>query len=192
MRYISIGDACNIKHQIDKHKGGSETLFFDWLLTDIESVIKILSCDNITHILNFDNIIKNSSKITIKSLSYCESVHEDPNDLSDTAILNFIDKYTRRFNRIIEYIKSDEKIYFLRYTNVKDDDKKRFIETILKINPQCNFALVVIDVNDYINGISKIDHCLDIKIANDIKRYTEWTTSFLDWKQIFIDIENNI
>ena len=50
MVFISIGTACNVKNQIDKHTGKKETLFFDWLMTDMNSVISILKCNNIDEI----------------------------------------------------------------------------------------------------------------------------------------------
>jgi len=117
MKYISIGRNCSVKYNIDKYKGNCETLFFDWLMTSMNSVIDILGSDNINNILYFDNIIRDinnpcggtNSRIIIKSLNYCRSIHDLPISYTDNDILDFIDKYTRRFNRIIEYIKSNEK-----------------------------------------------------------------------------------
>ena len=40
MVFISIGTACNVKNQIDKHTGKKETLFFDWLMTDVKVASK--------------------------------------------------------------------------------------------------------------------------------------------------------
>ena len=37
MVYISIGRSCSVKYQIDKYKHKLETLFFDWLMTSINS-----------------------------------------------------------------------------------------------------------------------------------------------------------
>lgn len=203
MVYISIGSACNVKYQINKHKHihKSETLFFDWLMTSMISVIEILSCDNIDNILFFDNIIIDSSKtknantrVIIKSLNHCVSIHDIINDFSDEAILNFIDKYKRRFERIIEYIKSDEHIYFIRASNIDNEIQQKFIETILNINPKCNFTLIVIDNNKKNDtNIFKDKNLLYIKLnieASNTK--PDWETNFLNWEKIFLDIENNI
>ena len=40
MKYISIGNACSVKYNIDKYRGKSKTLFFDWLMTSMDSVIE--------------------------------------------------------------------------------------------------------------------------------------------------------
>jgi hypothetical protein len=201
MVYISIGTACNVKYQINKHKHKLETLFFDWLITSMTSVIEILSCDDIDKILYFDNITRDknnpfhtdNSRMIIKSLNCCASIHDIKREFTDNDILQFIDKYKRRFFRIMEYIKSDEKIYFLRYDHVNDYAIHKFIETILKINPDCNFAIVVIDNNkENTEIILKYDHCLYMKLNIDTPTTPDWTTEHLNWEKIFLDIENNI
>jgi hypothetical protein len=202
MKYISIGNACSVKYNIDKYKGKCETLFFDWLITSMNSVIDILSSSNINTILYFDNIVRDinnpyhnkNSRIIIKSLDFCCSIHDFPAYYSDNDIINFIDKYTRRFNRIIEYIKSNEKICFIRNGFVSDPEIDKFIETIKKINPNCDFTLIVIDYNNKnINtNLIKKNHLLFINLNIKKPNENDWTLQFLNWKKIFSLIENNI
>jgi hypothetical protein len=200
MKYISLGDACSVKYNLDKYKGGSETLFFDWLMTSINSVINILSCDNIKDILYFENIIKditNSSsthaKISIKSLDYFCSIHDVPTNHTDKDIFDFIDKYTRRFNRIIEYVKSNEDIVFIRNGYINNNEAEKFIEAIKKINPYCNFTLVIIHNNKENNTeILKQPNLLHLKLNIDLPEHYDWTKQYLNWDKIFLDIENNI
>ena len=198
MTYISIGNACNIKYQIDKYKGKRETLFFDWLTTDMNTIIEILKCDNIDKILNINNLLIDSEicidqkyvKCIIKSLSQFVSYHDIIKNYNNNDINNFIDKYKRRFNRIIEYIKSRELLYFIRFNNITENEKNLFFETIYKINPNCNFYLIIINNTKNIENIFKDKNYIEIspKILSNIKR--DWTTSHINWKQIFIDIEN--
>jgi hypothetical protein len=201
MVYISIGFACSVKYQIHKHKHTTETLFFDWLMTSMMSVIEILSCDDINKILHFDNIIRdsnypchgNNARVSIKSLNFCESIHDVPAVFTDNDIVKFIDKYKRRFNRIIKYIKSDEKIYFIRDRLINDYERQKFNEIILRINPTCNFALIIIDNNTSNNdSILKYENCLHIKLNIDAPIKGDWTSTYLNWEKIFLDIENNI
>ncbi len=116
-----------------------------------------------------------------------------PINYTDNNILDFIDKYTRRFNRIIEYIKSKEKICFIRLGFVSNLEINEFIETIKKINSNCDFTLVVIDNNKKNNTeIIKQQNLLHIKLCIDIPSDNDWTHQFLNWNKIFLDIENNI
>lgn len=52
MVFISIGESCCIKYQLNLWKEKQATLFFDWLQTDMKSVILILSCNDIIDILH--------------------------------------------------------------------------------------------------------------------------------------------
>ena len=118
MVYISIGAACNVTYQIGKHRHRGETLFFDWLITSMLSVIEILGCNNIDRILYSENIVRDAntplhkgmSRTIIKSLDSCISIHDISSSFSDEDRQDFINKYKRRYYRIIQYIKSEKYI----------------------------------------------------------------------------------
>lgn len=198
--YISIGDKCCVKHQIDKYKGSKETLFFDFIGTDMKSVITILASEHIEEILYFDNIFRDSNqpnghdgkkaRVTIRSLSRCISVHDLPINMKDQDVYEFIEKYKRRFQRIIDNIKSNrnDKIFFLRYGPITDKEKSKFIEIIHTINPNCQFTLVSLEIEQSENIIEKEPGFLRIK-KTDKNNTSDWEKNFLNWKQIFTDIE---
>jgi hypothetical protein len=196
--FISIGPRCNVKFQINRHIGKKETLFFDWASSDMASVISILGCNNIDDILHFDNIVQleykpnhgSNARIIIKSLSHCVFVHDIKINYTNTDIYDFIEKYKRRYERIISYIKNNEKIYFLRYGHIDKDTKNLFIQTIKNINVNCNFILVSIRTEREKNSINKEQHFLEINLKEKPSD-TDWTTSNLDWKQIFLYIQQN-
>ena len=191
MKYISIGKACCVKYNIDKYRGESATLFFDWLMPSMDSVIEILNCNNINNILYSDNIVRdlnnphhcNNSIIVIKSLNRCVSIHDLSENYTNNEVLVFIDTYSRRFKRIIEYIKSNEQICFIRMGCVSCDEIYKFIETIKKINRNCDFTIVVIDNNKQNNPeIVKQHNLLYIKLNVDIPiEKNDWTKQFLNW-----------
>ena len=198
--FLSIGYNCCVKFQINKHKGSKETLFFDWLGTDMNSVISILETTDINNILFFDNIFRDSTKpnskygkyarVTIKSLSRCVFIHDLPVNMKNKDVYDFIEKYKRRHQRMIDYIKGKEKIYFLRYGPITDLEKNKFIEVIQKINPQCDFVLVSIKIEQNENRIKKENFFLEINLTNKDKP-NDWEKNFLNWKQIFSDIEHH-
>jgi hypothetical protein len=197
--YISIGTACDVKYNIDKYIGSKHTLFFDWLMADMTSVNKVIGCENIDKILFFENIIQNienpihsnHSRIDIKSLSFCQSIHDIPIVYNSSHINDFISKYKRRFNRIIESIKHDTSvIYFIRKGEITTDEKNTFINNILKINSNCNFKLVELQNKDTNNSFIKEKHFISVNLENyRIKPVsTSWVSNEWNWKQIFHDI----
>ncbi len=61
--FISIGTACNVKYQINKINNSKETLFFDWLMVDMQSVISILkNHESIDNIINTYTVIKDKKE----------------------------------------------------------------------------------------------------------------------------------
>jgi len=196
--FISIGNNCVPKYHIDKEFGKKETLFFDWLMTDMNSVISILSCSNIKDILNKDTVIRdvtnpthdNNSRILVMSLSNCISIHDVKIEFDETDILEFIDKYTLRYYRILNYIKSDQTLYFVRNGKITEDEKNRFIKTILNINPSANFYLICIVESDK-DSISKYERYITISFDKEthVKIPNDWKMSHLNWKQFFIEIK---
>jgi len=201
MVFISIGCNCGVKYQIDKHRHTIPTLFFDRLFTSMDAIINILGCQDIDKILSIDNIEKdinkpvqgNKSRICIKSVGYCVSIHDINIHYTHNDVLDFIAKYKRRFYRIIKYIKSEDKIYFIRDDKIDSSIQQKFIETILKINPSCNFLLVVID-NHMENKpvILKTDHCLYIKLNKERPVNANWCQDYLNWENVFVEIEKHI
>lgn len=198
MRVISIGTACNVKYQIDKYFGKFETLFFDWLMADIKSVNELLRCKSIDDILNVNSIIVDpvtpivgsNSRILITSLSNCISIHDIPVKPSDKDIIDFIDKYKRRYARMINIINSNEKVYFIRHGNIDDENKQLFIDTIYSINKNCNFTLVIIKENQFIDTINRSRNLLEINVTSKPDLVKDWTTDWMDWKSFFSVIKD--
>ncbi len=194
MRYISIGRNCNVKFQINKHKPKQETHIFDWLGTDMDSVIQILQCKDIDEIFNHDNIVEDNKnntdkrtrpRIILKNLPYCVSIHDLHVRYKKTDVDNFIDKYKRRFKRLIDLIQENEKIYFIRHGEITQEQKKLFIDTILKINPNCNFALVSV-FEALVYEMNESEHFFEFKITSKSnKNQDDWTSSYLDWGKVF-------
>lgn len=201
--FISIGTACNVKHQIQKHIGPHATLFFDWLMVDMSCVNTIFSTFDIDKVLHVDYVSQNSkdpvhsnhARMDITSLSFCQSIHDFPVHYNSTHIEEFIKKYKRRYYRIIDYIfNHTSDIYFIRCGAITPDEKHTFIKNIKRINPKCAFTLVELinqeEKNDYF--VSE-DHFMSFNVynykINQINK-SDWTTSYWDWKRIFRDIRN--
>jgi hypothetical protein len=193
MHVISIGSECNVKYQIEKHIGKVETLFFDWLMTDIASVIKLLKCESIDDILIVDSIkvdpvtpiVDSNSRILITSLPNCISIHDIPINPSHKDIIDFIDKYKRRYQRIIDIINSNEPIYFIRHNRIDEKSKQIFIQTIKNINKKCNFKLITIKDSQPSNRTIYSNNIIEIDITTIPPLIKDWTTDWLNWKSFF-------
>ena len=151
--FISIGKKCGVKWNINKYIGKKETQLFDWLITDMNSVNKIINTQNIHTLINAHTVkrsktnpygfTKANARYCVTSLSKCESLHDVASNHSKTHVNELINRLIRRYNRLINVIKNNKlKIYFIRNGEITNAEKKIFINGIIKINPNCNFKLV--------------------------------------------------
>lgn len=155
MRIISLsssiaGPACSIACSIKKHfykePNSYPTNFFDYLETSLISINQILTTDNIKDKLNtnfnkFINIDNNTS-IKFNNFHHIISHHDLPLNYSEEDFQNLIEKYNRRLNRIINYIKTEDKIFFIRYGLEKQEDINNFIKIIKNINPNLEYLFL--------------------------------------------------
>ena len=201
-KFISLGNNCSIKYNLDIHIGKGETLFFDWLLTDMNSVNKLLSCINIDEVININSInriggnsYKNLSKVSFTTLNKCISMHDLPLKYDNNEVSDFVKKYKQRYFRIIDLIKNSSiKLYFLIYGNITNDEIDQFITIIKNINNLCNFKLVTINNNNslyesnYVLHINLNDYVIEGK---QILLEDYWKAELWDWNRIFNFILEN-
>lgn len=215
-KFISLGRHCDVAEQINKFISVKEpTLFFDWLRSDFKAVIKVLSYTNILDELLFhDNIITIKHPYDIFNICvefknmimgdnklFLLSHHdiEIGTVIDDNVIQSFIDKYERRWHRMMDIINnSSQNIIFIhRITDNKVDpgDENTFIELISRINPNCKFCLVFLihrdDISDII--IEKRNKFLCINIEPFLKPNCEkdWKLNQYDWNKLFETILDN-
>lgn len=196
----------------------SPTNFFDQLRSDFKCILEILNIENIDDIINIKNIIidkelyktENSLSITFKNFvnnnltllfhhdiyldAYNKEELKQPNKELNSILIEFINKYKRRYTRLIDLIKSDKKIYFfhsITESNFDYNNTNTFENIIKKINKNTNYVLVLF-VKDFVkepynyiifNNYIKIN-LNNFLIKNQSER-NDWKESNYDWKKIF-------
>ena len=187
---VSFGSECDVKYQINKYLNlMKETEFFDWLISDIDSVCDILSKD-INTILTFPNIqligYKNiNSIVKFKNCTKLVSMHDVPIKYNFNDINNFILKYKRRYNRLIELIKSNNKTYIIRRDNPSDNKITKFINIINIINPNNNITLILLrdDIIDHYI-FSKRVICINFNKFK-LNKNNDWQRNNYAWNLLF-------
>jgi hypothetical protein len=158
------GNACAIKQSIVKYtKNSNETQFFDWLVTSMKSVNQIL--ENTPIIFESTYIypnVSNNTSIKFKNFDLLTS-HHDIRIFNDNSINEITEKYTRRYERLINTIKEQQNIYFIRYcknsNNIEETEIIKFYKNINNINPNLIFKFILIsDYNDLIIPNSLLEY----------------------------------
>jgi hypothetical protein len=156
MKIISLsssiaGPACAIGISIKKYfyNNNYKTNIFDYLEISFLSIIQLLNMkyDDIEFLSDNNYIEKNNDgKYTVKFKNFDKIYsHHDLNDnYSEKDYEEFIEKYKRRYKRFINYIKNENKIFFIRYGIEDFNEIELFINTVKNINS--NLAIFFINV----------------------------------------------
>ena len=149
------GKACAIKKSIEKYSTNvcHKTQFFDWLVCSMKSINEILQGKPILFEENY--IYPNSLNVTsINFLNFhLLTSHHDIHEFNENSINYITDKYNRRYQRLINNIKCETKINFIRYCKNNEDleheEINKFFELINSFNNQLQFKFILI--SDYEN-----------------------------------------
>ena len=181
-----IGNACAVHESINNYSSTSnKTLFFDWLVTSMKSVNQIL--ENTPIIFETESIRPNTfntTSINFKNFDLLISYH-DIHYFNDNSINEVTNKYIRRYERLINTIKEQQKINFIRYCknqqNLEENEIYTFYKNIKNINPNLLFNFILIsDDNDLVipNNLLKdnfiyinLNNYVDDDIVNETNDY---------------------
>ncbi len=204
---ISLGCACFVKHFIDNYNGKIETLFFDRIISNINSVIYLLNnYQNIDTILTPENLIVNFgtngniTDVQHKTI-YLTFIHDLAEDTEENR-LKLCKKYIERFTRIINYMKSDRIIHFIfspKTDSVELITSEQILEltnSFLKINPTINFRLHLIFHPIYSKNLDfeqlKILCFIYTYILVEKYKRDDWQLSGLCWRRVYKKIRETI
>jgi len=171
--YLSLsssyaGNACAVRQSIINYTTTSnETQFFDWLVTSMKSVNQLL--ENTPIIFESNYIYPNTTSINFKNFDLLVS-HHDIHKFNDNSINEITKKYIRRYERLINTIKEQKKINFIRYCknqqNLEEEEIYTFYKNIKNINPKLVFNFILIsDYNDLVIP-SNLDNFIYINLNN--------------------------
>lgn len=176
MKIISLsssiaGPACAIATYIKKHfynNSNYETNMFDFLEVSLESIIKVLYISN--NNLNIDDYLSNNYNIIdnndgnhsvfFNNFDKLISHHDLILNYNENIFNTFIEKYKRRYNRLINHILNEDKIFFIRF----GDEKKESIIDFINYVKNINSNLEVYFINLYFDENNK-------KLHDDINNY---------------------
>jgi hypothetical protein len=213
MKIISLsssiaGPACAVATAIKKHFYNNDciTNIFDYLEISLESINQFLLLEEneISH-LDFDieNSYTNSDDKTTIKFKYFDKVishHDLPSHFTENDILELKNKYIRRYNRLINYIESQDKIFFLRYGNENYHTINSFYQFVISLNPYLIVYFIHLDysddnhMNENIYDNINFENYFYFNFANYISDdiiYNDdlfFKTLQYDWKTLYEDI----
>jgi hypothetical protein len=206
MYFISLGRNCCVAYNIKKYiNNNTPTQFFDWSRTDFKCVLYILNSETVHTIFNVENFLidketykqDNNISITLNNfikegvcLLYHHDVYlSDYSNLNQTEILTeFINKYKRRHERLIDLIKTSQKLCFIHYISdsFDYDDCKLFNIILTSINKDIDYVLVLLDdKEDYKYIHTEFFLKINLKYFTNKDIEFDWTHQNIDWEGLF-------
>ena len=214
MKIISLGSACQVKVNIDRFFENTKTNFFDWLITDFQSVLHVFKHINDEFLLSdsnftFEHIFYNKERWTdthhkIEHTQFkMISVHDVP--LNVYCLNEFILRYERRRQRLKEMICSNENIHMIHCIDhqfmdgyiITLDDINKFKEYLFDINPysinQCFLHIVI--PPKYNCADIQFDHLIQNNVyvyyLNETNQDTnDWKNTNFNWEIVFNNVKN--
>ena len=209
-KIISLGPHCCPRVRLDYIKTLnkveiSESNFFDYLMVNFQTILKIIESENIEDIININNteiyyVSADYINVQLKNV-YLQSIHDVPNinnvnDINNIEIIdciqnNFIDKYIRRYKRLIEKMKNED-IIFIYHSPISLEESEKFYNIISKITTKKIILVSFYDFGENIDTIRKHDNLYYLNYNNLYltKNYEyEASMAFLDWIGIFEELK---
>jgi hypothetical protein len=205
--FISLGPHCCPRMRLDYIKNKNrinitETHFFDYLMVNINSIKQIFNIENIKTFINRENINIYGSNdenlyIELKNIEL-KSIHDIVKDVDENNELNinkqFIEKYIRRYNRLIELLNNNKKICFIYQSFISYEDYNE-LYNILKTK-FINTEIIIISFQDFGEDKQIIEKYENLYYLNYNSMYItkdyiyEPSMSFLNWDLIFENMIN--
>lgn len=160
MKIISLsssiaGPACAVAKSIKKYfyNNNYVTNIFDYLEISLLSIIQILSLkDNDINFLHLNNNIylnkDNNYSVKFNNFDKIISHHDLIKSYNEDDYNNLIKKYIRRYYRLINDIKNEDKIFFIRYGLENKEMISYFLRIISELNPKLQVYFIIVDYNE--------------------------------------------
>lgn len=214
MKIISLssyiaGPACAIAFSIKKifYNCNYQTNMFDYLEISLLSINQILYLKN-NDIDYLDNNIEmyknkdNNTSVKFNNFDKFISHHDLKENYSNNEYNLFIEKYKRRYYRLMNDINIENKIFFIRYGIENKNDIFNFINIVNKLNPKLKiyFINIIYDENNYLydNDLLELNNFYLINFYNYIDVNFKYNDDFFykvqefNWKIIYDIIYNNL
>lgn len=210
MKYIGIGGSCVTAKRL-RMAGFStnESHFFDWIITRFKTVIEVLECDGPEELvkklstnLEFESEpFEGNHVLQCNNFELLKSLHDLPWSLNrDVCVKLFVERYTRRYLRLLEFIRNNTDICFIHWVSknaatIDEHDVMTFHALIKKISPACKFKLVLLfesqpvseQVANLTNLVDSFVICIDTTeyVLDHPEHGPGWTQCHLNWTNIF-------
>jgi hypothetical protein len=212
MKVLSLGCGCQVKFNIDRLFKKEETHFFDWLITDFQSVLYILKNINDKEVISESKFTDKDVFLMKKTWTDCHKIEHlnfkmiSTHDLLKTTnyidnMKEFILKYERRLNRLKNLIIGNENVHMIHcidhqfmdgYIPTESDIYyyKRYLHEI-NILHKCFLHVVIPPKYNNLDLNCLIQERIYVYYLHDTGKVCgQWANTNYNWNIVFDNITN--
>jgi hypothetical protein len=190
--FLSLGPSCTIRHQLQatgRHTG--PTHFFDWLVSENHAILHVLRTGKLQPIKLRTQQLQHGKKMSrIQLHPGLISLHDVGPEIQPGDLERLVETYTRRRNRLLDAIRTQPCVVFIRKAFLGQDFVLQFFNELERIAPGNQHVLVSL-----ITGFPRPS--LHPRFREmDLRPYTHdgpktWMEEHVDWSTLFQDIHSN-
>jgi hypothetical protein len=209
MKIISLssctaGPACAIACAIKQYfyNNNYQTNMFDYLEISLLAIIQVLLLNppDIEYLSDNNEIslnIDDNNSVKFKNFDKIISHHDLKKDYNSIDYSNFIEKYKRRYHRLVNDIKNQNKIFFIRYGIEDETQLSILINTIIESNKNLELYFINIINHEYNFNYKYLKNTKNFIVINLYNNLNNDEDLFLktlnsDWKPIYDFIISNL
>ena len=209
MKIISLssctaGPACAIACAIKQYfyNNNYQTNMFDYLEISLLAIIQVLLLNppDIEYLSDNNEIslnIDDNNSVQFKNFDKIISHHDLKKDYNTIDYNIFIEKYKRRYHRLINDIKNQNKIFFIRYGIEDETQLSILINTIIESNKNLELYFINIINHEHNFNYKYLKNTKNFIVINLYNNLNDNEDLFLktlnsDWKPIYDFIISNL
>jgi hypothetical protein len=176
---------------LDKLSKDRPTHFFDWLITDFETVLRVLSAPKLEFKLDISPSpqVKGMAHVLNKHFSQCISIHDVKLPATPQRIeRDYKQKYLRRHRRLLDLIrKGKTTIHFVRLQpeQLTVIEYQRFADVVTALNPALDFRLVSLHEGDESMTVDRFQVLGLAPFDRKIAKRGGWKGEHYNWKDVW-------
>ena len=206
VQIISIGWKCTSRWILQHvyYKQGIQTNFFDWVFSHPQAVLSTFSIDDPEKVFSVDRASVREGSLSFQDIPTFTSVHDiDPEKDLDEEKIRVVEVYKRRYKRLMDLVKADKQIFFLRWQQDYDpwdpDLVKKFFDHLEKISPKNQHYFISVGIVGDSKSQKSLEDNYRYKFFN-LENYPKvkdeptmgWSFDHYDWSVVFSWIHDHM
>jgi hypothetical protein len=200
MNFLSLGESCQTAHQIRRWTNSSERYFFDWIISDIKVVKKVLLNFNEEKFLSRENICLADKAVrlleTTTGVRFQHDFKVDTNgrhslEVTDDELFQVKKKYLYLRGKTLEYIESNQVIpIYYDWRGLGDEFCLKVLDILVELPfPSINKRIVIASTKLSKTQYTSKGLLFKLDEPGELEQRYKWRGDDSCWDKLFLDCE---